>query len=129
MGTAHVLFDVDDCPTLPLQADAGVIERLGSTVSGGIFGGPSWIMRTSAGGLQVMARLRRFRWDVQGFYRSAAVGRVLRAVGRRLAAIVGGRLDPATWRPKSMARAPGWRVREKSCTGVDRAIPWLIAER
>lgn len=125
-GTGHVLLDLDDCPTLPGVAPQGVVEAIrGALERRGIFGEVSWILRTSSHGLQIMVRLRHFRWDVAGFYRSAAVQRALREAGERVVEIVGGKVDPSAWAPRRMARAPGWRVK----ADPERASLWYLATR
>lgn len=125
-GTGHVLLDLDDCPFLPGGAPEGMVEAIRGTLERrGLFGEVSWILRTSSHGVQIMVKLRRFRWDVVGFYRSAAVQRALREAGERVVKIVGGKVDPSAWAPRRMARAPGWRVK----ADPERASLWYLAGR
>lgn len=113
-GTGHVLFDIDGCDDVPGSAPGGHVERIRAAVEGlGIFGDVLSVIRTSSRGVQVIVALKRFRWNVKGFYAHPAVLDALRAAGAGIAAVTGGTVDEAVWSPSRWARLPGWRVREK----------------
>lgn len=116
MGTGHVLLDLDGTPWLPGTAPAGMVDKIREALEGfGILDRVEAITRTSSHGLQVLVRLRRFRWDVEGFYRSPEVRRFLQVAADRVIAILGGgTADPSAWAPRRFGRAPGWRVKDHS---------------
>jgi hypothetical protein len=49
---------------------------------------------------------------------------VLQEAGERIARLVGGKVDPSSWAPKRMARAPGWRVK----ADPEAAHLWYLRE-
>jgi hypothetical protein len=125
MGTGHVLLDIDGCDPLTYEAPGGMVAAIRKELEHrGIFGEVSWVLRTSRRGLQIMVKLQRFRWDVAGFYHSPAVRAVLQEAGERIARLVGGKVDPSSWAPKRMARAPGWRVK----ADPEAAHLWYLRE-
>lgn len=114
-GTGHVLFDLDKTThTLPRSATQGILDQITAIVTAcPLFAGVSTVVRTSSRGLQVIAVLRRFRWDPRGFYQSRAVQAALLAVGQALAGLIGGAVvDRSAWAPSRLARLPGWRVKD-----------------
>lgn len=113
MGTGHVLFDVDGTEPLPWDPGKDLIGRVRDSLEGfGILDRVTWVIRTSTRGVQVLVKLRRFRWDPEGFYRDPAVQRFLRAAGNRVVEALGsGVLDPSAFAPRRFGRAPGWRVK------------------
>lgn len=112
-GTGHVLLDIDRTDLLPWDPPKGKIEEVRAAVEGfGILDRVTWMIRTSSRGLQVLVKLRRFRWDPEGFYRDPLVQRFLRAAGARVVEVLGsGVLDPSAFAPRRFGRAPGWRVK------------------
>jgi hypothetical protein len=112
-GTGHVLFDIDKTGLLPRELSKQQTDAIRQIVDDfGILDRTTWIMRTSDHGIQVLVKLKRFRWDPAGFYRNASVQRFLRFVGERLATLLGGVLDPSAFAPKRFGRAPGWRTKD-----------------
>ena len=114
-GTGHVLFDLDKTThTMPREAPARLVDALIARVLAcPLFSGVASVVRTSDRGVQVVAVLRRFRWDAVGFYRSRAVRAALLAVGLDLASLLGGAtVDRSAWAPSRLARLPGWRVKD-----------------
>ena len=127
-GTGHILLDIDECADLPEVAPEGLIDCILSAVLAcPLFSGVSTVVRTSTNGLQVVARLARFRWDVPAFFDSPEVHLHLASVGRALTDLVGGIPDPSAWAPNRHGRAPGWRLRAKHGTvTVERAVLWHV---
>jgi hypothetical protein len=126
-GTGHVLFDVDHVDPLPRQPREQIVAGiLAELTDFGLIDRVSWIIRTSSTGLQVLAQLRRFRWDPDGFYGHPSVQRFLRAAGAKVVAAVGsGQLDPSSFAPRRFGRAPGWRVKD---WGPELAALWYVAD-
>lgn len=127
LGTGHILFDIDRTSPLPLEPLPEMIEAIREQLEGfGPLERVTWVIRTSSTGLQILVKLRRFRWDPDGFYHDPSVQRFLRYSGERIAEIVGGTLDPSAFAPRRFGRAPGWRVKDG---GPVLSSLWFTAER
>lgn len=92
------------------------------------FSGRFGLIRTSHLGIQVVAQLKRVRWDPTSFYANSHVQRMLAALDHvvleavREAGMVGGHIDPSIHRAGRLFRLPGARVDKFGIACLSRLI-------